>query len=150
MANKKTACAPHLVCLKSEERSRYLEKIAAICGIDPYDIPDKSWSVDKNDLPADFNFASIVNYFVLAKSSYTAEHMRAYKSLTAYGHYVSGWVRDIKIHQPNSCDNNVITAKVSIISFCTTPSLANYTRLLNKMKTETKGGEATHLLAWHM
>ena len=56
---------------------------------------------------------SIVNYFVLGKSAYTTEELRAYKSLESYRLFVAGWVRDVKSYTADECQNIVIATKVS-------------------------------------
>jgi hypothetical protein len=55
---------------------------------------------------------SMVNYFVLGVSHYTAEEFRAHKSLTAYRTFVSGWVRDVASYKPDGCGNTIVSAKV--------------------------------------
>ena len=67
----------------SSARQRYLDKLLEIHGVDPQDIPQKSWSNNHDDLP-EVNYARIVQYFVLGKSAYTAQEFAAYKSLSAY------------------------------------------------------------------
>ncbi|KAK7101771.1 hypothetical protein V1264_020101 [Littorina saxatilis] len=97
--------------LLPEERRRYHQKILEIDGNDPYDIPTRCWSANPDDLP-ELSYINIVNYFVLGKSAYTCEQLKAYKSLDSYRLFVSGWVRDVKCYRPDGCQNSVISAKV--------------------------------------
>ena len=97
--------------LLPEARARYVRKIFDIDGIDPYEIPERSWSSNPVDLP-EVNYISFVNYFYLEKSAYTREELRAYKSLEAYKAFVAGWVQEIQSYRPDGCDNVVVFAKV--------------------------------------
>ncbi|KAK7100130.1 hypothetical protein V1264_023125 [Littorina saxatilis] len=97
--------------LLPEERRRYHQKILEIDGNDPYDIPTRCWSANPDDLP-ELSYINIVNYFVLGKSAYTCEQLKAYKSSDSYRLFVSGWVRDVKCYSPDGCQNSVISAKI--------------------------------------
>ncbi|KAL8613335.1 hypothetical protein ACOMHN_052574 [Nucella lapillus] len=92
-------------------KERYAEKTVAIDGIDPYEIPKNSWLASPDNLP-DVTYISLVNYFVYGKSAYTQDDFKAYKSLSSYKLFVSGWVRDVQSYMPAQCKNTVIAAKV--------------------------------------
>ncbi|KAK7480023.1 hypothetical protein BaRGS_00028756 [Batillaria attramentaria] len=97
--------------LPPEAKQRYFEKIVDIDGVDPYDIPKRSWSADPEDLP-EVDYICIVNYFVFAKSANTKDEFRAYKSLKSYKAFQAGWVRDVVSYRPDGCQNTVVSAKV--------------------------------------
>ena len=74
-----------------------MEKISAIGGIDPYAIKS-----DKSDCNIE-NFAAvtypdIVNYLILGSSPFTANQLKAYKSLEAYNQVIEGWEGDVKVY----------------------------------------------------
>ena len=43
------------------------------------------------------SYPDIVNYFVFRPSPYSADDMKAYKSLEAYNQVIEGWIRDVKV-----------------------------------------------------
>ncbi|XP_077058645.1 uncharacterized protein LOC143711198 [Siphateles boraxobius] len=80
--------------LNKEAKERYLEKIKAINGLDPYE--HKEWSTDLNKLPQT-TFPDVFSYLVCGVSAYTFEQFRNYKSLEAHHHLTNGWVQDLEI-----------------------------------------------------
>lgn len=115
MASARSLCSNYPDSLPQDERRRYSEKLLYIDSYDPYDIPVASWSKSSENLPCT-NYADIVNYVVFAKSAYTLDQFKAYKTLGSYKLFVAGWVRDIWSFQPTDCRNIVVTAKVSVLS----------------------------------
>ena len=108
--------ANYVSSLPSLAKDRYNTKILDIDGVDPYDLPNGSWCLDKEKLP-DVNQARIVQYFVLGTSAYTCQDFAAYKSLGAYKTFISGWVRDVRSYTPDGCKNTVVSAKVNAFDF---------------------------------
>jgi hypothetical protein len=68
-------------------KKRYIEKISFI-RVDPYCIDFKN---SEKILPP-VSLIDIYNYFVLKKSAYTGEQLKAYKSLESYNFFISGWM----------------------------------------------------------
>lgn len=77
----------------TQKRNR--EKILLIENIDPYEVEEDKYSDDISELP-NTSYPDIVNYLVFSPSPYTADDMKAYKSLEAYNQVLEGWVRDVK------------------------------------------------------
>ncbi|KAL4221804.1 Hemicentin-1 [Mactra antiquata] len=92
------------------EKERYIEKIRAVKGQDPYEIV--TWSRDNNLLP-NITYIDIINYLVFKPSPYTAEELRCYKGLDAYNQFVNGWVRDTGCCIVN--ERCILTAKVRLV-----------------------------------
>ena len=76
---------------------RYKEKLIAIESIDPY-LLEEDFSTCVDDLP-DITYPDIVNYLVFHPSPYSAEDMKAYKSLEAYNQVLEGWVCEIGVYK---------------------------------------------------
>ena len=74
----------------------YKEKVEVIGNIDPYSAPDFHFSVKIGNFPS-ICYPDIVNYFVFSPSPFSADDMRAYKSLESYDQVIEGWVRDVKV-----------------------------------------------------
>ena len=77
--------------LPSEAKTRYLEKISVISGLDPFngglgELTDDVPPVDACDLVA---------YLVLQTSFVSSKQFKARKGLEAYNQFVSGWVKDV-------------------------------------------------------
>lgn len=85
--------ADYALKLDTDSKDRYREKIAVISGTDAFLLPANAWSEDV--LPAT-EFPDLFTYFILETSSYTAAQFKAYKSLTAYNLFVSGWVTSVR------------------------------------------------------
>ena len=78
-----------------EAAKRYLEKITAIM-CDPYALSDLDFEFGIESVPPITNM-DIITYLVLTHSYYTKEQMKAYKSLTAYKYFESGFVEKVGI-----------------------------------------------------
>ena len=97
--------------LDEPARSRYREKIAAHIGYDPYELKKSDFSRDLADLPS-VEAMDITNFLVLQTSYYTANQMKAYKSLEAFNYFVCGWVNDLGTKEAfNKC--RLVFARVS-------------------------------------
>ena len=86
----------HLEHLCERDKQRYKDKIT-VNGIllrDPFQITEKEWINDPSLRPP-VQFGDIWNYLVNTPGQYTAESLRAYKSLDGYNFFVSGHVRDV-------------------------------------------------------
>ena len=92
-------------------QKRYKEKLEVIGNIDPYSAPDSHFSVKIGDFPSD-----IVNYLVFSPSSFSADDMKAYKSLKSNNQVIQGWVRDVKV-MPTSGLKVVKGKVIGLISF---------------------------------
>ena len=77
-------------------KKRYKEKLLIIGNIDPYSAPDSHFSVKIGDFPS-ICYPDIVNYLVFSPRPFSADDMKAYKSLEAYNQVIEGWVRDVKV-----------------------------------------------------
>ena len=78
--------------LSVEPKSRYLDKIANIGGIDPF--RSSTFGEHSNDSPS-IDACDLLSYLVLQTSFLTAEQFRARKGLEAYNKFVCGWVKDV-------------------------------------------------------
>ena len=77
-------------------QKRYKEKLEVIGNTDPYSAPDSDFSVKIGDFPS-ICYPDIVSYLVFNPSPFSADDMRAYKSLEAYNQVIEGWLRDVKV-----------------------------------------------------
>ena len=77
-------------------QKRYKEKLEIIGNIDPYSVPDSHFSVKICDFPS-ICYPDIVNYLAFSPSPFSADDMKAYKSLEAYNQVIEGRVRDVKV-----------------------------------------------------
>ena len=78
-------------------RSRYLEKLLLIDGVDPYkllSLDEQSMSSDRDVIP-EVLYIDIVNYLINSISQYTYETLKAYRNLESWKIFVSGWVGDV-------------------------------------------------------
>ena len=105
----------YLEALSPEARRRYTEKIRLVDNLDPYMETKKTWSTAVEDYPG-ITYPDIVAYLLFAKSAYTNEELRNYKSLEAYNQFVYGWVRDISV-MDSSTHNILVHGRVSIKLF---------------------------------
>ena len=86
----------YLENLDPPSKKRYKDKISLIDNVDPYAVNDEEFSTDIDNLPH-ITYPDIVNYLVFTSSPFSAEDMKAYKSLEAYNQVLEGWVRDIRV-----------------------------------------------------
>ena len=79
--------------LDSSAKARYLDKIAVLSKLDPYQISRSEFSDDASMLPS-ISYPDIVNYLdlVYRPSPYSLEDLRCYKGLDAYNQFVNGWL----------------------------------------------------------
>ena len=68
-----------------------------IGGLDPYAIKSEKFDCNIESFPA-VTYPDIVNYLILGGSSFTANQLKAYKSLEAHNQVIEGWVRDVKVY----------------------------------------------------
>ena len=78
-------------------QKRYNEKTELIENKDPYTLSVNGFSVDFDNFPS-ISYTDIVNYLVFRPSPYSADDVKAYKSLEAYNLVIEGWVRDVKVN----------------------------------------------------
>ena len=64
--------------------------------IDPYSAPDCHFSVKIGNFSS-ICYPDIVSCLVFSSSPFSADDMRAYKSLKAYNQVIESWVRDVKV-----------------------------------------------------
>ena len=81
--------------LDANSKARYREKVELCGGVDPYSNTVR-FEVDVAKWPK-IDYPDIVNCLVLTTSFLTGKQMKAYKSLTSYNFFVSGWVQDVKV-----------------------------------------------------
>ena len=99
-------------------KHRYVQKLTEN-GLkhDPYLLPDSLFTLcqDSEHVP-DLQYPDIYNYLINSKSGYTAQSMKAYKSLSSYQYFVAGFVAGLRQY---AVTNSVllILAKVSYIPF---------------------------------
>lgn len=51
MLKSRKGCGIYRDTLNKEARDRYMDKIGTINGLDPYEVPNKEWSTNKDLLP---------------------------------------------------------------------------------------------------
>jgi len=78
--------------LPLEAKTRYLQNISLISGLDPFKADGLDDLVD--DVPP-IEACDLVSYLVLQTSFVTAKQFKARKGLEAYNQFVSGWVKDV-------------------------------------------------------
>ena len=74
----------------------YKEKLEVIGNTDPYSAPGSDFFVKIGDFRS-ICYPDIVSYLVFSPSPFSADDMRAYKSLEAHNQVIEGWVRDVKV-----------------------------------------------------
>ena len=102
-------------------RKRYNEKTELIENKDPSTLSENEFSVDFDNFPS-ISYPDIVNYLVFRPSSYSADDMKAYKSLEAYNQAIERLVRDVKVNL-NENGLTVLKGKVG----CSTTQLLHTT-----------------------
>ena len=83
--------------LDPPSHKRYTEKISVIGGIDPYAIKSEKFDCNIENFPA-VTYPDIVNYLIFGSSPFTANQLKAYKSLEACNQVIEEWVRDVKVY----------------------------------------------------
>ena len=98
--------------LESADKERYEEKVQCV-QTDPYCLTKGQWKEEVAHFPA-VGHPDIINYLLLTTSRYTADQLKAYKSLEAYNQFVSGWVQEVgAVTPPNNEALRIISARVS-------------------------------------
>ncbi|XP_025765083.1 uncharacterized protein LOC112847531 [Oreochromis niloticus] len=92
-----------------DAKRRYLEKIACIGNVDPYEI--RKWSGNPDDLPP-LSYPDIFAYLVCGVSAYTANQFKNYKSLEAHIQFTNSWVHDLSVYKPPRSEYVVVKTKV--------------------------------------
>ena len=82
--------------LSAVSKTRYLEKISKIGGVDPYSLPESEFSKCQEDFP-DIDYPDICNYLLYSPSPVSLEEMKNFKSLESYNQFLCGWVRDVGV-----------------------------------------------------
>ena len=96
-------------------KKRYCEKLKVVDDIDLCAIEDENFTYDINCFPA-ITYLNIVNYLVFGTSPFSAEDVKAYKSLDAYNQVMKGWVIDVKTLMTKS-DLNIVRGKVTLLHY---------------------------------
>ena len=81
--------------LDPPSRKRYCEKIKLIDNVDPDVLDEEEFTYDINCFPS-VTYPDIINYLVFGPSPFSADDMKAYKSLDAYNQVLEGWVLEVK------------------------------------------------------
>jgi len=91
-----TSTSTYLSTLSSADRQRYDLKLqgSGFKFQDPYSIDKSEWNSDLSFWP-DISFGDIWTYLVLTPGVYTAENMKAYKSLGGYNFFTCGKVMPV-------------------------------------------------------
>jgi len=96
--------------LLDDAKSRYLEKISMIGGIDPF-CPG-TFGEQTDDVPP-VDACDLLSYLVLRTSFITTEQFSARKGLEAYNQFVCGWVKEVVVRKVDT--KFVTTGRVRII-----------------------------------
>ena len=83
-------CTDYFSKLDPPTLKGYKEKHEIIGNIDPYSAPDSHFSVKIGDFPS-LCYSDIANCLVFNLSPFSADDMKAYKSLKAYNQVIEGW-----------------------------------------------------------
>ena len=118
--------------LDPPSQKRYNEKTELIENKDPDTLSENEFSVDFDNFPS-ISYSDIVNYLVFRRSPYSADKMKAYKSLEAYNQVIEGWVRDVKVNL-NENGLTLVKGKVG----CSTAQLLHTTICCIFIKTTLK------------
>ena len=103
--------------LDPPSRKRYNEKTELLDNKDPYTLSENEHSVDFDNFPS-ISYPDIVNYLVFRPSPYSADDMKAYKSLEAYNQVIEGWVRDVKVNLNENGKVDCSTAQLLHTTIC--------------------------------
>lgn len=77
-------------------QARYLDKITLI-NSESYKVITckyETWESNPENIP-NVNYLYLYEYFVLRKSEYTHEQFKAYKSVSVYDQFISGWIKTV-------------------------------------------------------
>ena len=118
--------------LDPPSQKRYNEKTELIGNKDPYTLSENEFSVDFENFLS-ISYPDIVNYLVFRPSPYSADDIKAYKSLEAYNQVIEGWVKDVKV---NLNENGLTAVKAKV--GCSTAQLLHTTICCIFIKTILK------------
>ena len=93
-----------------DAKKRYLEKLAIIGGLDPYETVMGDWEDDVDKWPS-ITCIHIGMYLLVTPCPYSGDDLVNYKSMDCYINLLSGWVREILVRAPSN-NLRVIIAKV--------------------------------------
>lgn len=81
-------------------QKRYSEKllVEGVSLPDPYGLGEEVWSNDMSLWP-DLQYGDVYNYLIESKGQYTAQSLRAFKSLEAFNYFYNGHVRTVYCYQ---------------------------------------------------
>lgn len=111
---QETVFSEYYLRLTKADQDRYREKLI-VHGIsisDPYTIADEKWENNVGKWPP-VQFGDIWTYLIHTPGIYTAESMKAYKSMDGYNFFVSGHVKAILYHA--IADSPVCLVKTTVI-----------------------------------
>ena len=74
--------------LSAVSKTRYLEKISKIGGVDPYSLPESEFSKCQEDFP-DIDYPDICNYLLYSPSPVSLEEMKNYIITILFGDYIA-------------------------------------------------------------
>ena len=115
MAKKRPFVEGYLSSIQDQDaKKRYLDKLDAICGLDPYETEKKQWK-DDIDLWPSITHVHIGMYLLITPSPYTGEQLLNYKNLDCYRNFLAGWVREIlvwAVSNHSGTEKRVLIAKV--------------------------------------
>ena len=99
----------------SDGKKRYLDKMSAIKGFDPYESERKDWQ-DDVDLWPGITYVHLGMYLLATLRPCTGEDLMNYKSLDCYISFVLGWVREVLVKRFD--DKRAVIGKVRFQHLC--------------------------------
>lgn len=96
MATENGSESEYFLCLSSESKRRYKEKISKINDLDPYTLKKNSLLFKKELYPS-ISYPDIVNYLLFAPSPVSADELKCYKSMDSYNQFICGWVKEVGV-----------------------------------------------------
>lgn len=94
---KRLVLGGYFASMQDEDaKKRYLEKLNATGGIDPYETEKKEWK-DDVDLWPSITHINLAMYLLVTPSPYSGNDLLNYKSLDCYRNFLSGWVREVLV-----------------------------------------------------
>ncbi len=77
--------------LPVEAKKRYMEKLTAISGVDPFTLQ----ALEAAESLPQVDATDLVSYLVLQTNFVSLKQFKSHKSLEAYNQFVSGWVKEV-------------------------------------------------------
>jgi hypothetical protein len=96
--------------LPPKANRRYRDKIGAISGIDPFTLScnqqgqSSKVQAQPGSLPP-IDSIDLHLYLMLQTSYTTAKRYKAHKSLEAYNQFISGWIKEVKAWDQQTCEH---------------------------------------------